>query len=314
MIKRKGETIFHYTTVEGALGILSSQDIFATHIRYLNDISELDYFTGVVLEQLSQIAAQLHTAELSLDKALSSKLPQVARAIVRELESLVDVYTVSFSRPASEFEDANGSLSQWRAYGQDGGVALCLDLDRLVASLEQIQRSHPQMRFQHKAVIYGDELEKIVSIQDELRNLSEQLESLLWRISSAMTEDSPDYLDDLISTAMKEDLAIYGEILAKISEQAIYFKHSAFRDEREFRISVERQFFPGLRDSSVKFVVRRGVPTPYVTLFNGSAELPIKRIIVGPHRSSDDRLRAFIRFVLRQGLDIQVEKSTIPFI
>jgi hypothetical protein len=37
------KTLYHYTSLEGLLGIIESKSIWATNVLYLNDASELNY-------------------------------------------------------------------------------------------------------------------------------------------------------------------------------------------------------------------------------------------------------------------------------
>ena len=45
--------LYHYTTQHGLLGILKQKCIWATHIRYLNDTSEGNIVSRVILEEFS---------------------------------------------------------------------------------------------------------------------------------------------------------------------------------------------------------------------------------------------------------------------
>ncbi|MGA2673692.1 MAG: hypothetical protein ABSE99_10740 [Terracidiphilus sp.] len=49
------DLLYHYTDQRGLLGILGSQNIWATHIRYLNDSSEYKLGLDIVKREVSQI-------------------------------------------------------------------------------------------------------------------------------------------------------------------------------------------------------------------------------------------------------------------
>src|SRR5712691_1000539 len=51
--------LFHYTTVEGAIGILTEQDFFLTDVRFTNDISELRHFEGFIYDRLAELLEKL---------------------------------------------------------------------------------------------------------------------------------------------------------------------------------------------------------------------------------------------------------------
>lgn len=45
--------LYHYTTLEGLKGIISSNALWATHYKYLNDSSEVDYARSIISEALA---------------------------------------------------------------------------------------------------------------------------------------------------------------------------------------------------------------------------------------------------------------------
>jgi hypothetical protein len=122
-------------------------------------------------------------------------------------------------------------------------------------------------------------------------------------------------IEDSASLALKEDMSHYGEILSKVSESAIFFKHRGFRAEREFRISIERQHLAGMDDAQVHFRIKNGIPTPYVHLFTlTKVDLPIRRVLIGPNRVAKERSRAFAKVLGRRGRNATIDVSKIPFV
>ena len=43
MMNETEKILYHYTSLEGLLGIIESKSIWATNVLYLNDASELNY-------------------------------------------------------------------------------------------------------------------------------------------------------------------------------------------------------------------------------------------------------------------------------
>jgi hypothetical protein len=93
--------VYHYTTVAGFAGILSSGAIRATNFSFLNDPSELRYGRQLALEVLGDVfdAAKEEMAKL---------LGLLVEAFKRE--AIAEVYVACFTRLPDD-------LSQWRAYG-----------------------------------------------------------------------------------------------------------------------------------------------------------------------------------------------------
>jgi hypothetical protein len=50
------DLLYHYTTQEGLLGIIKKQKIWASHLQYLNDASEGQIFTKLLLDEFNQRA------------------------------------------------------------------------------------------------------------------------------------------------------------------------------------------------------------------------------------------------------------------
>src|ERR1700678_3239878 len=105
------ETLYHYTTQRGFLGIVSSGSMWASSIQHLNDASEFLYAS-----KLAEQAFNETTHAKGKGKDIWSP--------VSSLQYQWDVFVVSFS------EDGN-ELSQWRAYGHSGGFSIGFDVAAL---------------------------------------------------------------------------------------------------------------------------------------------------------------------------------------
>ena len=102
--KAQPELLYHYTTQEGLLGILEKACIWATHYRYLNDASEGQIVSKLLIEELTKRTG---------DEGVISQ----GKRILSEITSQ-DVYATSFS-------EHGNLLSQWRAYsGISGGYSI----------------------------------------------------------------------------------------------------------------------------------------------------------------------------------------------
>jgi hypothetical protein len=130
-------SLFHYTSNEGAIGIINSACLFATHYEYLNDVSELSLAKDIVVpifeRELRMLGPQL-IAEGRLDSrlltdhgenvfALDAK--NIYASAIQTTDKTTPVFITSFCRhPADTDHARNGLLSQWRGYGSSGGCAL----------------------------------------------------------------------------------------------------------------------------------------------------------------------------------------------
>lgn len=104
--------LYHYTSAEGALGILSSGSIRATMIHYMNDAKEFQYALDLA-------------AELILDTPGPSgeRHHDICRDFLVAIRRMA-VYVFSLSEHRNQ-------LSQWRAYAGGGGYAIGIDTSQL---------------------------------------------------------------------------------------------------------------------------------------------------------------------------------------
>jgi hypothetical protein len=108
--RKAPDVLYHYTTQNGFLGIIQSRTIWATDMRYLNDKRE-------------------YLVALELPKDRVSKLEESSRAesppaifLARVQQRLANIWGWPFF--VASFSEDGDLLSQWRGYGQGGGIAL----------------------------------------------------------------------------------------------------------------------------------------------------------------------------------------------
>jgi hypothetical protein len=110
-------TLYHYTTPAGLLGIIENNKLWATHINYLNDATELGY-----ARELVETALARH--------ARTTRSPHVREFVHRarqtfDVSKTMDVFVACFC------EDGD-LLSQWRGYAQTGeGYSIGVGADQL---------------------------------------------------------------------------------------------------------------------------------------------------------------------------------------
>src|SRR5215217_5973472 len=99
------ELLFHYTTLIGGYGILRSDALWMTKIRYLNDTSELEI--GIA------------TFKLLLEELLRAPGPSDERQLIEAV--LTGLGSVAASNICvTSFCEHGDLLSQWRWYGEGG--------------------------------------------------------------------------------------------------------------------------------------------------------------------------------------------------
>jgi hypothetical protein len=271
------ELLYHYTTQEGLLGILESKKIWATHVRYLNDLQEVK--AGERAFELVKHDV-LESKEKILDETIESKIKQ-ALEIIRNC----DIYVASFSAA-----NCGDSLSLWRAYSTGGvGVSLGFSLPKLRSAIEVLIPAN---------VISQDGrwLSKVSYLDTKTQPSSWPKDSEVFKGAFKIMIDS---LAKPFADSNTIKLAAWG--FARFFPT---IKDSGFKDEEEYRIvEVRSQNDDLTKISGVKY--RRGsfsiVPYLPIQLPLRSDEkhsIELSRVVVGPSSHREEAVRA-VKMLLR---------------
>ena len=204
----------------------------------------------------------------------------------------------------------HGLLSQWRAYGAQGGYVIIFD------TKQQIQLLHEEgKKWAYSAVFAGDVVYSSATDEEVYDEFREQIDAIQRNWENAF--HTRDY------TALKDT---YKHIVSC----ACRYKHWGFEEEREFRIVavptppeiVEIAKKDGKTISPKKPVssfVRNSTAVPYLNLFDGITRfsdnpLPIKRVIVGPHPDKDKRKMAVEKLLSQNNIQPDVSVTAIPYL
>jgi len=316
--------LMHYTTAAGLAGIVSSGCVWATHAAFLNDAEEMKHFFDVRLFDIAFAEVLQYANELARSPATAKELQanggidKIARDEAEGLVSHLRSATLSFNHPyifsMSAARDPrvshSGLLSQWRGYGVDGGYALVFDtvgFDHLL-QLEGINYhyQHAQWADVH---YYGVD----PSTQPSTEDVAESEAILCAGIAK------------LIRGGAAEETEGFYQAISSLS---CLYKHWGFWEENEVRvvaIPVDRAVASlaaaegeTKAQKQPKTFLRAGIPVPYLELFaqlaNAPPRLPIKRVIVGPHKEKALRAEAVQRLLAANGYEAEVVCSEIPYI
>jgi hypothetical protein len=113
-----GQKLCHYTSLEGAIGIITAGDLHLTNLRYSNDDEEMNYGRRLIDEVIGDLEKEA-TADAPRTEFLAK--------LRARLESARDaqVYICCFCQKEN-------LLSQWRGYADNGG-ALASNSIRMVS-------------------------------------------------------------------------------------------------------------------------------------------------------------------------------------
>lgn len=197
-------TLFHYTKAEGLKGIVESGCIWLSDIFGLNDPSEMRHGVQYALNALQRAAASGHRgAQLFVwrfSEQLGGKLEEISRQFV------------------ACFSPSGDDLSQWRAYADKGkGYALGFDGPRLETAFGRMPPLTASFAVNYK--------------EQSLREAAEQIATEAFRVAEfpvGRGYDGPTLSAFLQALSVQASNAIL--------YTAMYFKHSAYEVEREYRL------------------------------------------------------------------------------
>jgi hypothetical protein len=190
------ETLYHYTTLPGLLGIVDSRELRASDIRYMNDSMELRHMLDLINKQVTRRILS------GVDR------PAVLNAFLDWLRHRIVGGPMLFG---ASFRANGNLLSQWRGYSVHGkGVSLGFDPTTIAAS----------------AQAQGFSVGRCVYDPDEQARLIEEVIDGVEALAQSTDGDlSPDSAQRLFQS-IEEDLLRIAAIL----------KHPAFEEEQEWRI------------------------------------------------------------------------------
>lgn len=316
--------LLHYTKFNGLSGILSSGTLWASDARFLNDSSEITHFFNerlpvLVREDAHTFAMELsrhpeHLARMISDGGIDSVVDKEAdcwHSALRNATFEVNrPFVLSFSAPRDERVRQSGLLSQWRGYGTDGGFALVFDTQKLEALLTAEAHAHRYAHVQIGDVYYHGVDAKEQAAAADIAEYEEIVHQGITRLMWGGTADETERFYEAI-TAL-----------------SCLYKHWGFWEEREVRVvavlasdEVRKAAEPNAPPhKEVHAFERHGQQIPYIELFaniaaaNPRFRLPLKRVIVGPHKNREAHTEKVRELLANGGYDAEVIPSEIPYI
>jgi len=307
--------LYHYTTPEGLLGIMKSGSIRATHVRYLNDKTELKHALSQEFED--------HLLD-TLFPVASKEKKESLRKLRRDHSKVDEVYVASFTDDAaalaSDAARPGDRLSQWRAYSNPaGGFSLGFDSKLVMGGwqskgLRGIDRSL-LLRCRYSPREKRDAARKVGAAGSG--TLSKALESCLDLFRKKVGRE-PDLAEGGFIESWSDAFALGKTDADYFIWEAARFKDEAFSEEHEWRIVVQcdrqRLLDAHCFDTSspiIHFRAGRYGLTPYIDLPLGftSAESPLRRIIVGPSQQEKEALEGVKLLLQCKGIKVKTEGS-----
>lgn len=252
--------LFHYTDINAVRSIIEDQKFWLTHIRYMNDKSELVHYLNLFREKW--VPKQLNlmlTRALGGQPATKEQLEFVFAQRKNIDDSLSEV-TTNINAYVGSFCGKADLLSQWRGY-TNGIIGYCIEFD------ESILNEYFSDAFKDNA-----KLKECVYKGEDHENVINQY------VDKMLEEEVGDAEGD-------ENRA---NIFRKLIDECSFFKPEAFAEENENRLRI-------FHDDEFDFRVRNGILIPYLEV-----DIPdkvIKSITVGPHENQTLAHQALTHYI-----------------
>jgi Protein of unknown function (DUF2971) len=270
--------VYHYTSVNGLIGIITSKKMWATDVWYMNDTREATYGQEVIKAHLDSKRHGSGNEQLVAESAL-----QQIQHMPHGPDGSARSYIACFSKNPDQ-------LSQWRGYGRNRGFSIGF----ATAGLRSISADLPHDCTAHlHDVIYELEAQTVM-LEEEFG-------------STIATFPPPANVNDALPAARS--------FLAAARLVATTFKHAAFTEEAEVRQHLYQ--YQTDTASPLEFRDSQMGLTPSISLPLSSPKLSasevIKEIVVGPQRNRDEAARATQQLLARHDLkDTPVRLSEVP--
>lgn len=249
------DLLYHYTTPEGLLGILQSQNIWATEATFLNDLYEIQYGLEITQEVLN-----IYIKNKSDFIKDFSQLTLYYFHLMNSKEE--EIYITSFC-------EKSDLLSQWKGYTNFGeGYAIGLELGKLINSKKSKEFDHVSI----KKVIYDQRI--------QTKMVKSKIDLMIHQSQKLIQEDIPNKKN--IIQASAKSLAYH------LNTQSKRFKSSVFKEEKEWRAIYINSTLSKNKRIKNQFRMADSTIVPYIELHlckkahKSCNSLPINEIIIGP--------------------------------
>jgi len=271
-VTRRPKTLFHYTNADAFTKILENKGIRATHIRHLNDGSEIEYAIELLDASLEALEQDRHC------KLFLAKFDDLRRKIEKDNE---------LSPPFVFCMCSEGDLlSQWREYGKGGtAYAMGFSTNKLLSPRFNCNPSLLRVEYdQHK---------QRRQTQNFLRACFEY--GAKKHISKTPVETNE--LLKIISLLFRNLIAVR-------------FKNPAFKSEHEWRLVVkpDTEATLGVQFRVSSF----GITPFATIEPQEQRALPVTLVRIGPTRYPIIASQATKQFLRKHGYDSDVVTSNIP--
>lgn len=296
-LPRNQTTVFHYTTSDGLLGILQENELWASHILFLNDTSEMVYTRELTIDS---------SCHLQQKNLISGRFHELICTTVSDLDTQdqisppeLYVFSVSFD---------GDSVPIWRQYSDRNGYNI--ELEWWIFQ-QKFQGDDAPFEFEFGQVEYSESKQRKI-LENDLIKVYE-----LWR----------EYIDQGLGRQLADE-HVQSYLNWRITYYSVFMKHPSFKHEREFRCVFSPKNVNPFDSSETEYKIyyrsHKGMIIPYIKVFIDKSpwsekgmparrvKLPIQSIRIAPVLQFDDLKKGIEHLFMSSGHKGPVLKSKIP--
>lgn len=290
--------LYHYTDIGGLKGILDAQQLWGTHVAYLNDSQEFSYGVDSICTIIAEYAdfmrehmraknAESRDPEEGEDDDF---LPKIIMAVHERVQRAQEVLEDQHGPFVTCFSMYGDDLSQWRGYA-NGGFAIRFDTQNLKEHVTQVEGPHDDIKLDGAAV--KPELHRVEYIPKKQSEVVQQI-----------VQDHIVEIMEFAGKAPLSDIAdVQRRLIADLIPVAAAMKHHAFVGEAEQRLIAHT--------SETFYTPSRIGLIPRVRFeFDPQA---VTKVIVGPSAMAEVKRLSLKRYMNYKYPYAEVVPSTVPY-
>jgi len=264
--------LYHYTSLEGLLGISDTKSLRATHIAHLNDSRELTLAIELLEDAIKE---RLRLPDLG---------PEDHKCLGQLSEWLGHRFLLEHLLFTCSFTEAGNLLSQWRAYcPPSAGVSLGFDAQQLLHAADA-------QGFQLVKCIYDRELQVLL--------VNDWLDLVLATKDDKEDGPSQSHPSQSYHSHFQANEESFLQVAARM-------KHPGFSEEREWRLvsRVGRD----LRDPKLKFRAAKTRLIPFVDFeppLTRGRTLSLQHVYIGPAQDHNISFSAITSFLTNSRAEV----------
>lgn len=265
---RPRETLYHYTTLKGLLGIVSSRCLWASDIRYMNDSAEMKHAGDLIKKDVARRIAEGHPN------------PKLLNQFQYWVGHRIDQGHMFFS---ASFRSNGNLLSQWRGYSTHGkGVSIGFD-PALILECARAQS------FQVARCVYvPQEQERLVGLVVDAMEI--------------LAEEHGECTDPAVRPPDQSYYDSFERVESDLLRIAAVLKHPSFQEEEEWRV-----VSPVLTDfaqAPIRFREGTSMLVPYLEFpltAAPDASLALEHLFLGPSPNINISMNSLELYLAQNG-------------